>query len=62
MVKVIVDEDGITHLRGNEGFGLCITQAIGEADGVLACGYCAKIALKAIEASTKAERREWRKL
>ena len=64
MAKVITDPDGVTHLRGTLGHALCGEEAntAQVADGVLACPECAKIALAAIELSTKSERRLWRQL
>ena len=64
MAKVLTDPDGVTHLRGKDGGTLCGEPATNTevADGVLGCPECAKIALAAIELSTKSERREWRKL
>lgn len=64
MAKVIkaIDTD-VTHLRGKSD-SLC-----GEPTGTdividssLTCTECARIALQAIELTTKVERREWRKL
>lgn len=66
MAKVINSvADGLAHLHtlGNRVLcdpdRVCTTSVV---DGVLTCPTCAAIALAAIELSTKAERREWRKL
>jgi len=63
MAKIMIDDQGMTHLRGHGEQSLC-REMVGErvSDGVLTCPDCARTALKAIELSTKAERREWRKL
>lgn len=66
MAKVIHSSATDTyHLHNGEGRVLCdpdreCTSSL--VDGTLTCSSCAKIALAAIELSTKAERREWRKL
>lgn len=64
MAKVFKDGDGMTHLQGDDASTLCGIYATAKdfTDGTLTCPDCATIALKAIETSTKAERREWRKL
>jgi len=65
MAKVLENIEGeITHLRGEDGKALCGEEDVVDTaeDGVLTCPECAAIALHAIELSTKAERREWRKL
>ena len=66
MAKVIRDETSMTHLRGKLvtqtlcGVIVGTNYKIASAD--LECKECAQIALTAIELSTKAERRDWRKL
>lgn len=64
MAKVLKDGNDVTHLRGAAG-ALCCDEPLGHnnvEDGTLTCPDCAAIAIKAIETSTKAERKEWRKL
>lgn len=64
MAKVLTDETGVTHLRGHN-LALCgvhVRAPAGVTDGTLTCPECAKIALRAVELVTKAEKREWRKL
>lgn len=65
MAKVLTDETGITHLRGDTDT-LCDSQESlansSVTEGVLTCPECARIALQAVELVTKAEKREWRKL
>jgi len=63
MAKVITDKEGMTHLRGHGDQSLCreMTGTV-VTEGVLTCPDCARTAMRAIELSTKAERREWRKL
>lgn len=67
MAKIIRDETSKTHLRnhGNPALALCgatigINYSIADSD--LECKECADTVLHAIELTTKAERREWRKL
>lgn len=58
-------DDDVTHLRGKAACeGLCgVTVSDNTVhDGVLTCPECAKIALQAVELSTKSERRLWRQL
>ncbi len=65
MAKTLTGVDGTTHLKHLNGGTLCGDAKrldSDEAEGILRCSECAKIALYAIELSTKAERREWRKL
>lgn len=62
MAKILTTPDGVTHLRGKTGTTLCGEYSNAPTDGALTCPECAAIALQAIELSTKAERREWRKL
>lgn len=65
MARVLTDEVGTTHLRGATDF-LCDSQESPANDSVtegdLTCSVCAEIALTAIELTTKAERRDWRKI
>ena len=64
MAKVIkAIDNGITHLRGKND-SLCgeLTGTDQVIDSPLTCKECARIALQAIELTTKTERREWRKL
>jgi hypothetical protein len=63
MAKV-VEAIGMNHLRGPADMTLCghtVTQDE-VMDGELECPQCAALALKAIETSTKSERRDWRRL
>ena len=65
MAKIIKsDSSEFTHLRGVHNITLCgtITANRTEEEGELTCPQCAKIALHAIELSTKTERKEWREL
>jgi hypothetical protein len=65
MAKILTDSEGVTHLRGEPIGALCgavIPENSTSTDGTLTCPECAKIALTAIELSTKAERRLWREL
>lgn len=65
MAKVLTGVDGSTHLRGEPIGTLCRTEIPENStvgDGTLTCPECAKIALRAVELVTKAEKREWRKL
>lgn len=64
MAKVLTDPSGMTHLKGKDGGTLCGEAANNAevADGVLTCPACAKLALAAIELTTKQERRGWREL
>ncbi len=63
MAIVITDDKGMTHLRGHGDQSLCLEFISTEiTKGVLTCPDCARTALKAIELSTKAERRLWRTL
>ena len=64
MATVMVSpNDEFTHLRG-DSISLCGEQINGVVieQGDLTCPSCAKIALTAIELSTKKERKEWRNL
>ena len=63
MAEVLVDDDMITHLKGKVGT-LCGAVVFSDAvtSGVLTFKGCANLALEAIATTTKAERREWRKL
>ena len=63
MTKVLKDCDDITHLRGADS-ALCGIEIEDSAvyNGELMCPACAKIAFQIIDLSTKAERREWRRL
>lgn len=66
MAKVIKRaDDGITHLRGVSASSALCGAVVSDStvtDDVMCCPECARIALQAIEMSTKAERRDWRKL
>lgn len=63
MAKLLTDNRGVTHLRSSLAFSLCGASVEPElTEGTLTCPVCAKQVLIAIELSTKAERREWRKL
>lgn len=64
MTIVMTDDKGVTHLRGHGAQSLCREFVSAEPGhgGVLTCPDCARTAMRAIELSTKAERREWRKL
>ncbi len=64
MAKVLKNNDGVTHLRGDCDTlcGTALSTINNDVDGTLTCPDCAAIALRAIETSTKAERKEWRKL
>ena len=66
MAKVINSTaDGLVHLHNHENRVLCDPDRECTApvvDGVLTCPECAKIALAAIELSTKRERKLWREL
>lgn len=63
MAKVLTNDTGHTHLRSDDKLALCGASTGPDViDADLTCTLCARIALLAIETSTKAERREWRKL
>jgi hypothetical protein len=64
MANILSSTDTITHLRGHNGLTLCgIARAGQEATpGELTCPDCAHIVLRAVEGSTKKERRSWREL
>lgn len=64
MAKVLIDVELVSHLRNHLGKPLCgSTEHTDDvSDGDVTCKECAKAALDAIEGTTKAERREWRKL
>jgi hypothetical protein len=64
MAKILVDDDMIGHLRGPKTGTLCGAVVFSDEakDGTMTCKACGDAALKAIELSTKAERREWRRL
>lgn len=67
MAQVIKDDEGVNHLRGNASDVETLCGATSEklspvTEGTLTCPQCAQIALNAIQLSTKAERKEWRKL
>ena len=64
MAKV-TDIEGLTHLNGDKLTSLCgefSADADKRVDGELTCPTCARMALTAIELSTKTERKLWRKL
>lgn len=64
MAKVLKDDDMVTHLRGPNAGTLCGTVVFSDdvENKSMTCKDCGAAALKAIELTTKAERREWRKL
>ncbi len=65
MAKVLTDEAGVTHLRGDNSNGTLCGDSLSTGtvtDGELTCPQCAAVALLAVELVTKAEKREWRKL
>ena len=63
MAHTLCDDDCVTHLRGTTGT-LCGVVVFSDEvrDAVMTCKACATLVLNAIELTTKAERREWRKL
>ena len=64
MAKVLKDDDMVTHLRGPKSGTLCGAVVFSDdvEDKPMTCIDCGNAALKAIELTTKAERREWRRL
>ena len=64
MAKIITDPEGVSHLRGKGIESLCGEPCNTDkvTDGVMTCCTCGQIALNAIHLTTKAERKEWRKL
>lgn len=64
MAKILQDDDMIGHLRGPKTGTLCGAVVFSDAtqDGDMTCQDCANIIFEAIELTTKAERREWRRL
>ncbi len=64
MAKVLTSTDGLKHLQGKGEGTLCGAEvkSLGLSDDTLTCPTCAKIALKAMELVTKAEKRSWRLL
>lgn len=64
MAKILQDDDMIGHLRGPKTGTLCGVVVFSDdvQEGAMTCKACGDAALKAIELSTKRERREWRRL
>lgn len=64
MAKTLCDDDCGTHLRGPNAGTLCGVVVFSDEvkDAVMTCKDCADAALKAIELTTKSERRAWRSL
>lgn len=64
MAKVLKDDDCVTHLRGPKTGTLCgaVVYSDDVTDAAMTCKACGEAALKAIELSTKDERRQWRRL
>ncbi len=62
-IILVSNNEELTHLRGDSKSlcGKTIKGAVIES-GDLTCKECASIALRAIETSTKNERRAWRNL
>ena len=65
MAQVTETHAGETHLSGEADTTLCgefSAMADKRIEAPLTCAKCADMALRAIHLSTKAERKEWRKL
>ena len=65
MAQVIIDEQGVTHLRSqNADKALCgaFIMDTNVEENMLVCEHCAHAALTAIQGTTKKERKEWRDL
>ena len=65
MATVVLDEQGVTHLRSQSpDKALCgvFIMDTHEEENMLVCEHCAKAALTAISGTTKKERKEWRDL
>lgn len=61
----VTEIEGVTHLSGDDLTTLCGEFSANmnhRIEAPLTCPKCASMALNAIHLSTKAERKEWRKL